>query len=134
MTELNFDVSSWVRTEYGTEEERATSGWLRVRLGDQPATRVDDEWSKSVRDEIFVSAYPVALWIAASWWRLLYEALPYADPPTNCRMAHELGAVGHGFVWPRIRFISDGEWVEVHSWPSGSERRGPIRYLTQAHV
>lgn len=65
-----------------------------------------------------VTAYPLAMWFAASWWRLNYEPLPAQQPGHDWRMVHELGAANHGFVWPRVIFVPDGE--SIHLWAAAS--------------
>ncbi len=81
-------------------------------------TRNQDIWAETVRDNVFVSAYPLAMWFASSWWRLNHEPLPRQRPTHDWRMAHELGAANHGFVWPRVIFVPDGD--AVHLWAGAS--------------
>lgn len=133
MTQLSLEMLAWIHAQYGLEEERLTSGSLRISIGQKSATLVLDESSKSVRDHIYVSAYPVANWIAASWWRLLFESAPNSTPSTDWRMSHELAAAGEGFLWPTVRIVSDGEWADVSSHAAPAESRYPIRYLTNSH-
>ena len=93
-------------------------------------TRNEDVWSKTVRDSIFVSTYPLAMWLASSWWRLNWEPLPMRGVPPSIewRMAHELGAADHGFVWPRVLFASDGEIINV--WAKTTSTRGQsVNYI-----
>jgi hypothetical protein len=44
-------------------------------------------------------------------------------------MAHELGAAGGGFLWPRLRLISDGETIEIDCIPTKSASREMLLYL-----
>jgi hypothetical protein len=96
-------------------------------------TRNQDIWAKTVRDNVFVSAYPLAMWFASSWWRLNYEPLPTQQPGHEWRMAHELGAANHGFVWPRIIFIPDGE--AMHVWAGATTTADQsVQYLQSLEV
>jgi hypothetical protein len=65
------------------------------------------------------STYPLAQWFANSWWRLNYEPLPAPgnQPAHEWRMAHELGAANHGFVWPSVVMASDGEAMQIWAAP-----------------
>ncbi len=94
----------------------ATAAQLEIHVDDVCLTRNQDVWAQTVRDN--VSAYPLAMWFASSWWRLNHEPLPTQQPSHDWRMAHELGAANHGFVWPRIVFIPDGEAIYV--WAGAS--------------
>ena len=44
-------------------------------------------------------------------------------------MNHELAAAGGGFIWPRVRFESDGETMHVSALRSPAFSTEPIRYL-----
>lgn len=105
------------------------------------ATRFDDAWSKSIQRIARVSAYPLALWIASSWWRLRWESLPFrTKPDTSWRMAHEMPGAGYGYLWPLLTFASDGETVDAICRPSNPLSAEPVRYVAdfresiQAHA
>jgi hypothetical protein len=98
------------------------------------ATRFDDAWSQSIQRSARVSAYPLALWIASSWWRLRWESLPFrTKPDTSWRMAHEMPGAGHGYLWPLLTFASDGEVVEAICRPSNPLSAEPVRYVADFH-
>jgi hypothetical protein len=129
----SFEIAAdWSWAESGPDLLRATAAELTLKVGDQVLTRTYDTWSKTVTERARVSAYPLAEWLVVSWWRLRYEPSPEAGarPSPNWRIAHDLAAAGHGYVWPRVRISSDGEAMQV------SARRGqqagwePGRYLT----
>jgi hypothetical protein len=122
-------IPEWISSESGPQEVRQTSARLRITLDGHVVTRVEDDWSKSVRNEVFLSAYPLALWFAASWWRLRWEPALAGSPSVAWRMAHETAAAGYGFVWPRLVFESDGEAVEVLCHRTNAHPTEPIRYL-----
>jgi hypothetical protein len=104
MTPFSMDVS-WLQGSYGPSEVRETAASLQIAAGGNIATRMEDGWSKSVQLCARVSAYPLALWIASSWWRLRWESLPFrTTPDVSWRMAHEMPAAGYGFLWPLVTF------------------------------
>lgn len=125
---------NWLPPLQGPPEIAHTSAGLQIRFGDQIATRFEDEWSQSVQQRIRVSAYPLALWFASSWWRLRWEPdwtrgeMGAAD--SAWRMSHELPAAGHGFIWPRLIFASDGESLGVRCLPSDPRSPEPVRFLS----
>jgi hypothetical protein len=107
-----------------------TAGFLLIDVNGRVATRNDNEWAHSVHDRAFLAAYPVALWVVGSWWRLLYEPPPGASPRSpEWRMTHELAAAGEGFVWPNLCFEPEGPTVEIVSVPSAAHPAQPLRYL-----
>lgn len=114
----------------GTPVEVAeTAAFIDIRIGDRHATRAESEFSRTVTDRPLLSGYPLAIWMAASWWRLHWETLPAKSPPSDWRMSHELPAAGAGFVWPGIVFEPDGEFVRLRLSPSRPSSFEPLRYL-----
>ncbi len=108
---------------------------LGIVLGDGFATRNQDVWSNTVLDEVRLSAYPLALWFASSWWRLRWEPLPLeASPPLAWRMAHEMAAAGYGYVWPQIVFASDGDMIQIASLQSKPESKEAVHYLADRTI
>lgn len=72
--------------------------------------------SKSIHEASSLAMYPLALWFARSWWRLLYETGPVrATRQQNpyWRLAHELHSAGEGYVWPDLTFVSDGKYISI---------------------
>lgn len=111
----------------------ATAAWVDMYVDNISLTRNQDIWAETVRDNVFVSAYPLAMWFASSWWRLHHEPLPTQQPGHNWRMVHELGAANHGFVWPRVIFIPDGE--AIHVWAGTSMMTDQsVQYLQALEV
>ncbi len=122
-------LPEWISPGHRPEEVGQTSALLTIKCGNHFATRNEDDWSKSVHSFACLSAYPLALWAAASWWRLFWEPAPSRSPDIEWRMAHELPAAGYGFLWPKLTFESDGESVAVLCEPTDSTSREPVRYL-----
>lgn len=135
MSELKFNVE-WQSTGSGALEFRETSAFLSVCAGHTVITRNEDLWSKTLRDSVLVSTYPLAIWLAASWWRLNHEPMPCQGPrlPTDWRMAHELGAANHGYVWPHVAFASDSEVMQVWSAAPQPAKAQSVRYLAECAV
>jgi hypothetical protein len=117
MAELRLNAK-WMSAASGEPEVRATAALVDMYVDSISLTRNQDIWAETVRDNVFVSAYPLAMWFASSWWRLNHEPLPTQQPSHNWRMVHELGAANHGYVWPRVIFIPDGEAIQV--WAGAS--------------
>jgi len=119
MTDIEFQFS-WRAGESGPPEFAQTLCDLSLMAGGVNLTRNEDLWSRTIRDSVLVSAYPLAFWLAASWWRLNREPLPARPPSVDWRLSHELGAANEGYVWPRVRFATDGESMQAWASPSSA--------------
>jgi hypothetical protein len=113
----------------GTAEIIHTMANLALKVGNTNLLQNEDIWSKTVKDSVLVSAYPLAMWFASSWWRLNFEPLPASVPSIDWRMAHEMGAANHGYVWPKILFASDHEMIQIWASPSNADIQQSVRYL-----
>lgn len=132
MAELRINAK-WMAAASGEPEVTATAALLDMHVDNISLTRNQDIWAETVRDNVFVSAYPLAMWFASSWWRLNHEPLPPQQPGHDWRMTHELGAANHGFVWPRVIFIPDGE--AIHVWAGASMTHDQsVQYLQALEV
>ncbi|HWA24073.1 MAG TPA: hypothetical protein VG734_00255 [Lacunisphaera sp.] len=131
-SEFSINVARWEGSDEDAPEVAETSCSLSLQVKGVSLTQAESDWSKSVSDSVYVSGYPLALWLTSSWWRLRWEsgrAQSGWKPPTGWRMNHELAAVGGGFIWPRVRFESDGETMHVSALRSPAFSTEPIRYL-----
>src|SRR5271165_34989 len=132
----------WLPPFQGTDEIGRTSATVQIRFGAENATRFEDVWSQSVQEGARVAAYPLAVWLASSWWRIRWEPLPArirltqdrVTADTNWRMSHELPAAGYGFIWPQLVFASDGESIRVSCRRSPALSDEPVHYLSEFDV
>lgn len=129
----NFELRhTWLASGNDAPEIKHTMAMLTIRVGEVDLMRNEDIWSQTIRDAVLVSAYPLAMWFASSWWRLFYEPLfakQGSAPPGAWRMTHELGAANHGFVWPQIFFASDREAMQIWALPSKTREQQSVRYI-----
>src|SRR5437868_12140960 len=107
MSQLSISAE-WMPGGHGSAEVTKTAAFMRITADSRAITQVEDDWSKSVRDDVLLAAYPLAQWLAACWWRLCWEPASDHAPRASWRMAHHMTAAGHGFVWPRVVFAPDG--------------------------
>ncbi|OQX17060.1 MAG: hypothetical protein BWK80_39755, partial [Desulfobacteraceae bacterium IS3] len=124
-------IYDWRVAGNDAPEFRNTMADLALHVGNVNLMKNEDIWSRTIRESVLVSAYPLAIWLASSWWRLNWEPLPAPGfvPSVDWRMAHEPGAADHGFVWPRIIFASDCERMQIWAAPSGENENQSVRYL-----
>ena len=135
MSGLEFDLE-WGQAIHSDPRWASTAAEFVLLVNGVPATRLFDNWSKTVTDRARLSLYPLAEWFAVNWWRLHAEA-PFeagGRPPVDWRLAHDLGAVGGGFVWPRVRFASDGAAIQVSARALRNAPWEPVRHLNDIPV
>ncbi|MBI5589126.1 MAG: hypothetical protein HY881_01455 [Deltaproteobacteria bacterium] len=130
MTKFKF-IYDWLVAGNDAPEYHQTMAMLALHVGDVNLMKNQDIWSRTIRESVLVSAYPLAMWLTSSWWRLNWEPLPAhgVRPSVDWRMAHELGAANHGFVWPQIIFASDCEAMQVWAVASSANDNQSVRYL-----
>lgn len=130
---LQLTIEPWEDASNDAPEICRTSGPLTIEIDGKPLTRNLDDWSQSVKRSTRVSAYPLAAWLASSWWRLRYEPLPVGNRANSSwRMAHEVAASGYGYLWPQLVFSCDGERMHYWSIPTDANDGQPVHYLTGA--
>jgi Domain of unknown function (DUF955). len=124
---LNFD---WLPSRDNSPEIEQTMGMFSFQAGEVNLTENQDIWSQKIEPTVLVSAYPLASWMASSWWRLLFEPLPARSKPSvDWRMAHELTASNQGFIWPRVIFASDTKSMQIWATSSDSTEKQSVRYI-----
>lgn len=95
-------------------ELRSTWARLRISVGSETITRVEDRSSRSVRDGIYLPLYPLAEWLAANWWALLYEiAAPRRISGNGYTHRHLLSAASEGYALPPLKIQPEGRTVNL---------------------
>ncbi|MEN8740859.1 MAG: hypothetical protein ABF308_13930 [Phaeobacter gallaeciensis] len=131
MSELHIK-HEWSSYDDAMAEVGETTARVSIFLGGNCLTKNHDIFSKTVRDHIHVSLYPLAMWFASSWWRLHYEVLPDSarkSPSHDWRMSHEMVAANMGFMWPQVVFSPDSESVQVWAQASQWGKEEAVRFL-----
>ena len=110
-------TTNWTKSDDSNVLFKNTTANLSINVGGTFLTQNINGWTKSVQDSIIVSTYPLAKWLAYYWWRLENEFLILNDkkPDFNWRVAHEIGAANNGYIWPKVLFVSDGEFINIWS-------------------
>ncbi|MEI7700489.1 MAG: hypothetical protein WCK86_11880 [Planctomycetia bacterium] len=133
MSKLISIEHNWLGKDVGSDLERAFYADIGVSIGDEYLTRLEDRSARTVRNHLRASAYQLAAWFAANWWRLRWEPeiQDWQENP-DWRMAHTMASVGGGFVWPNVLFASDGNSIAIASRPGDRATAiEPVRYLNR---
>ncbi len=117
----------WERLEVGPPEERACFAQVGIRCYDQWLTEADDAFVGIVRQQVHLSAYLLAQWLAWNWWRLRWEP---RRGSLDWSLAHHMPSIGGGYVWPNITITSDGKRVVIQAEPTEPKASEPLRYLS----
>ena len=116
----------------GPDYERAAFGLLEIVADGKALThgfRTDADGSSYARGP-YVPGYYLAEWLAWNWWRLRWEPRPQQRPyPLQWRLAHQLSAIGEGYLWPNITVASDGFRCRVTAAESQERNARPFEYL-----
>lgn len=133
-TGVELRPTRWVVLQGGDALERDTCAYLRFVAGGANMTRSSDDFSASITDDVLVSLYPLSMWLASSWWRILFEPRSLGPPSTEWRMSHDLRSAGAGYLWPIVRIVPEGDSVVVSSIPSRIGSKEPIRFLDRTDL
>ena len=121
----------WLSNQGDDAIEQSTLAELAINVGDLCATTVEDTFAKTVRSSARLSAFYLAEWFAANWWRLLWELK--ADT-YSWKASHKVGNAGHGYVWPDLSFSSDWQSVFVTARHTVFQEMEPIQYLRDFQI
>ncbi len=136
---MKISNKNWIKPSNHNENE-LTTGELKIIVDQKNLTQNINIWSKKVEDSIIASSIPLANWFLHSWWRLLYEPIPTTNTRQSInvewRMAHEIGAANHGYVWPKIAFVSDLKHIAIsaHSYREENQSVQYINGLTTPYL
>lgn len=125
-SDFRIAVSGWLESPSTSLIEKYCLASLSITAGNQSVCELEDLITKTVRSDIRVSAYDLAVWLISNWWRLRWEP---DRKTTDCKMCHHVGAAGGGFAWPSLAFVSDGDFVLVRNEPTDPSPVAPVRYL-----
>jgi hypothetical protein len=134
--EFKIEVDEWLPGNAGTPEIRETTAEISIKVKAYYVTELEDRRARSVRKTVRASAYVLATWLVANWWRLRWEPdrkqTTVNSQSLEWELSHELAASGGGYVWPPVMLSSDGYHMFVRCEgreKSTDESLSPIRYL-----
>lgn len=124
-----------------TPELAATWSRLRIAVDGEPVTLVSAS-DRSYREALYVSAYPLAEWVALNWWSLIHEPGDTGDraswrfaSPGSWHQRHNVRAANSGMIWPDVSLAAEGELIRVQWWPRTPDHfeRG-LRFMSRGDV
>ena len=126
MSSFEFNTRDWFE---GTapEELAVTNNSLSVAVNGKVVTYLLNKAIKSTSNEVYLPLYPVAEWIAANWWRLLYECNPHRDVE-SFQTCHNLKYAGEGYFLPDLLLAPEIDVVHL-TWNERAINHGELSFL-----
>ena len=121
----------WLHTELIGQPERAAQADIIIVVNGGCITENLDIYGNPARQSARLSALHLSEWLAANWWRLLWEPDSGSTSP-EWEMHHKIGAAGGGYLWPDLAFTSDWNTVLVNSNLTVPSPTEPV-YYPRAH-
>lgn len=125
---------SWANSDDNDPILGNTTANLSVKANGIFLTQNINSWTNNIENSVRVSVYPLAKWFSYYWWRLEseYSVGEENNSDYDWRTAHELGAADNGYVWPFVRFVSDGLFMNISNKiiPSSNQSVAYIGGLT----
>ena len=134
MPKLDFEFD-WVDAQGGNGPElAATWASLRILAGDTVVTRVLDARAKTVRDFVHVPLYPLAEWLATSWWFLTNEyGNPAKEGDPAFRRRHALRSGREGYAFPDLEIVSSGARTHL-AWKRNLSPWSKVEFLEEGQI
>lgn len=141
----------WDRSDaIRTPELRETWARLEIWAGGECTTQVEDVETGSTRRSIYGPLYPLAEWIAYSWWFLRAHVRPASIGSINWTHKsldrtpryphrwldhHNVRAAGEGFAWPDMTLLPEGSLTRIvwRTDPPVAHYR-PVRFIRQGET
>ena len=97
MDDFEFDIPT------GPEASWDVPQAISLRSGEVCFTELVRRGGNRSDDYLHAPPIQLAFWITDNWWRLRWEPVVSDRVDPNWRLAHELSAIGGGYIWPRLR-------------------------------
>ena len=107
---------------------------ISLRSGEVCFTELIRNESNYSDDYLQAPPVQLAFWITDNWWRLRWEPVVSDKVYPDWRLAHELSAIGGGYIWPRLRIWSEDTRVGLASRSDPPRMNFALRYTKDALV
>ena len=131
MKEFEFKIQSWIEGS-SPIELAVTNNFLSILVRGEIISDVLHQANKSTANGVYLPLYPVAEWIAANWWRLLYECNRQRGNE-DFRYCHNLSFAGEGYFLPNLSFFPETDVVYLE-WEKRSINNGDLQFLGQGQA
>ena len=134
MNSLSFDFEWEDPAEAKGAELRATWARFSIIVDHEPIIHVYDGRSRGVRKAVYLPLYPLAEWLAAHWWFLLYEVdSPGRPVGIDYARRHDLRFAREGFAIPSLLITPLGDSVRLQ-WQREELPHCGVEFLRSGHA
>ena len=126
MKGLGFQVNGWMEGDL-PRENALTNTLLTISVDGVPLTHIYRKSMQSLTDSVCLPLYPLAEWLSANWWRLLYDC-NNCRAPENFAVSHNLMYAGEGYFLPNCSIVSEMDTVRF-AWQPRSINQGDLNYI-----
>jgi len=131
MKEFEFKIHSWLEGA-SPIELAVTNNFLSILVSGEIISDVFHQSNKSTANGVYLPLYPIAEWIAANWWRLLFECNRQRGNE-DFRYCHNLSFSGEGYFLPDLSFLPETDVVNLE-WKKRSINNGELQFLGQGQT
>ena len=105
---------------------------ILLRAGDSCFTKLLRERANT--EDSWLQAPPIqlAFWLTDNWWRLRWEPMVSEEVDPDWRLAHELSAIGGGYIWPQLRIWGEDNRVGLSCRSDPQETNVALRFTTDS--
>lgn len=126
--EFEFDIRP------GTDSSWDVPQKVSLRSGDICFTELVREGGNKTDDYLRVPPIQLAFWITDNWWRLRWEPVVSNRFDPGWRLAHELSAIGGGYIWPRLSIWGEDDRVGLKCCSDPHSMNFALRFTKDALV
>ena len=126
----DFEIDIRVGTKAFWDEPQAIS----LRSGEVCFTELVRSGGNESDDYLQAPPIQLAFWITDNWWRLRWEPVISERVDPNWRLAHELSAIGGGYIWPRLRIWGEDTRVGLACRSDPPSMNFALRFTKDALV
>ena len=107
---------------------------ISLRSGEVCFTELVRDGGNTTDDYLQAPPVQLAFWLTDNWWRLRWEPVVSDRVDPHWRLAHELAAIGGGYIWPGLRIWSEDTRVGLASRSDPLSMNFALRYTKNAFV
>ena len=128
MQDFEIDVRSPADASWDTPQA------ISLRSDDICFTELVRNGGDEIDDCLQAPPVQLAFWLTDNWWRLRWEPIFPDSVDPDWRLAHELSAIGGGYIWPRLRIWGEDSRVGLASHSDAASMNFSLRFTKDALV
>ena len=107
---------------------------ILLRAGDCCFTKLLRDGANAEDSWLQVPPIQLAFWLTDNWWRLRWEPVVSEEVDPDWRLAHELSAIGGGYIWPSLQIWGEDNRVGLSCRSDPPGVNIALRFTTDSSV